>query len=156
MQSSSNAGHFSPRSGKNLWRTVLAHSSCSVCVCVGVRERPLSGEAEWSRMGAGTALSPTVGAFLNDQVLEKHLCTAPFVGVCVCVRCRGGIWEKSSLKPFNPQDRSIPALCHKRKFLCFQFFFSSLEERMYCYLLYMYTLVCVSYVCGYYLRGGVL
>lgn len=54
-----------------------------VCVCVGVRERPLSGEAEWSRMGAGTALSPTVGAFLNDQVLEKHLCTAPCVGVCV-------------------------------------------------------------------------
>lgn len=106
--------------GGQLW-----HIPAVMCVsvCVGVRERPLSGEAEWSRMGAGTALSPTVGAFLNDQVLEKHLCTAPFVGVGVCVRCRRGIWEKSSLKPFNPQDRSIPALCHKRKFLCFQFFF---------------------------------
>lgn len=28
---------------------------------------------DWRRMEAGTALSTTVGAFLNDQVLEEHL-----------------------------------------------------------------------------------
>lgn len=44
-----------------------------------VRERQLSWEGgaeegeDWSRMEAGTTLSPTVGAFLNDQVLEQHL-----------------------------------------------------------------------------------
>lgn len=31
------------------------------------------GGEDWSRMEAGTVLSPTVGAFLNDQVLEQHL-----------------------------------------------------------------------------------
>lgn len=44
-----------------------------------VKERRLSWEGggkegeDWSRMEAGTTLSPTVGAFLNDQVLEEHL-----------------------------------------------------------------------------------
>lgn len=44
-----------------------------------MRERQLSWEGggrkgeDWSRMEAGTTLSPTVGAFLNDQVLEEHL-----------------------------------------------------------------------------------
>lgn len=67
------------------------HSSCSFSCCrtwqvvsgpvegMEERERQLSGEGggkegeDWSRMEAGTALSPTVGAFLNDQLLEQHL-----------------------------------------------------------------------------------
>src|SRR4029434_521737 len=35
----------------------------------GARERPFSGEGEWSSMGAGTTLYPTDGALIIDQSL---------------------------------------------------------------------------------------
>lgn len=51
------------------------------------------GREDWSRMEAGTALSPTVGAFLNDQVLVEHLLWKCMCE-CVCVLKRRSICEQ--------------------------------------------------------------
>lgn len=49
----------------------------------------------WSKRGAGTRLSKTVGAFLNDQVLEKS--SSSWQSICVDVYIIALLYGKGML-----------------------------------------------------------